>query len=110
MTFALVEETPMTLTLTELLILLVVAGICGALGKAITGFARGGILVSIALGFIGALIGVAIQRALNLPLWFTLQIGDAPPFPIIWAVLGAALFMAVIGLFTRGWGPRRYWW
>ncbi len=101
----------MSLTLTELLILLVVAGICGAVGKAISGYARGGILVSIALGFIGALIGVAIQRKLDLPLWFTLQIGDAPPFPIIWAVLGAALFMAVIGLFTGGWWrPRRYWW
>jgi uncharacterized membrane protein YeaQ/YmgE (transglycosylase-associated protein family) len=98
------------MTLTEVVILLVVAGICGALGQAITG-ARGGILVSIALGFIGAVLGMALARALDLPLWFALQVGEAPPFPIIWSVIGAALFMAVIMLLTRGWwGPRRYWW
>jgi len=33
------------------------AGICGAIGQAIAGF-QGGLLVSIAVGFIGALIGV----------------------------------------------------
>jgi uncharacterized membrane protein YeaQ/YmgE (transglycosylase-associated protein family) len=101
----------MTLTLTEIIILLVVAGICGALGQAITGYSRGGILVSIALGFIGALLGLAVVRALDLPLGLALQVGDAPPFPIIWAIAGAALFVAVIGLFTGGWGwRRRYWW
>jgi uncharacterized membrane protein YeaQ/YmgE (transglycosylase-associated protein family) len=41
------------MTLFDLLILLLVAGICGALGQAITGFSRGGCLVSIALGFVG---------------------------------------------------------
>jgi uncharacterized membrane protein YeaQ/YmgE (transglycosylase-associated protein family) len=101
----------MTLTLTEFLILLVVAGICGALGQAIVGFHRGGILVAIALGFIGALLGTWLARVLALPVWFALQVGDAPPFPIIWAIVGAALFVAVIALFSRGWyAPRHYWW
>ena len=45
------------MTLFDLLILLLVAGICGALGQAITGFSRGGCLVSIALGFVGAVVG-----------------------------------------------------
>jgi uncharacterized membrane protein YeaQ/YmgE (transglycosylase-associated protein family) len=44
----------------EFLVLLVVAGICGALGQAIAGVSRGGCIVSIALGFIGALIGMAL--------------------------------------------------
>ncbi len=101
----------MTLTLTECLILLVVAGICGALGQAIVGFRRGGILVAVALGFIGALLGTWIARVLDLPLWFALQVGDAPAFPILWAILGAALFVALIALLTRPWyAPRRYWW
>lgn len=39
------------MTLLDLLILLLVAGICGALGQAIAGYSRGGCLVSIALGF-----------------------------------------------------------
>ena len=40
------------MTLFDLLILLLVAGLCGALGQAITGYSRGGCLVSIALGFL----------------------------------------------------------
>ena len=39
----------------DLLILLIVAAVCGSLGMAISGFSRGGCLMSIALGFIGAL-------------------------------------------------------
>jgi len=38
--------------LIQLLILLLIAGVCGALGQAITGYSHGGCLVSIALGFI----------------------------------------------------------
>ncbi|MDQ1348018.1 MAG: GlsB/YeaQ/YmgE family stress response rane protein, partial [Acidobacteriota bacterium] len=47
----------MTISLPALLILLVIAAVCGALGKAIAGDVRGGLLVSIVLGFIGALLG-----------------------------------------------------
>ena len=50
------------MTLLDVLILLLVAGICGALGQAIAGYSRGGCLVSIALGFVGALLGMWIAR------------------------------------------------
>ena len=40
----------------EVLVLLLVAGVCGSIGQAIGGFSRGGCIVSIALGFIGALL------------------------------------------------------
>jgi uncharacterized membrane protein YeaQ/YmgE (transglycosylase-associated protein family) len=102
----------MTLTLTDLAILLIVAGICGAIGRAIAGGPPRGILVSIALGFIGALFGMWLARVFHLPLWYTLQIGDAPEFPIIWAIIGAAFFVAVLHLLSGGWGwrRRRYWW
>ena len=50
------------MTLFDLLILLLVAGICGALGQAITGFSRGGCLVSIALGFVGVEFGATDHR------------------------------------------------
>ena len=88
------------ITPVEFLVLLLVAGVCGALGQAVTGFSRGGILVSIALGFIGALLGVAMARALELPEPFLLQIGDVK-FPIIWSIAGAALFVAILSLLTR---------
>lgn len=88
------------MTLLDFIILLIVAGICGAIGQAITGYSHGGCLVSIALGFIGALIGVWIARALALPELLAIRVGTAG-FPIIWSIIGAALFVAVLSLFTR---------
>jgi uncharacterized membrane protein YeaQ/YmgE (transglycosylase-associated protein family) len=88
------------MTLMNFLILLLVAGLCGALGQAISGFSRGGCLVSIALGFIGAIIGTWLASALKLPELFTVQIGGKP-FPIVWSIIGSALFVAVISLLTR---------
>jgi uncharacterized membrane protein YeaQ/YmgE (transglycosylase-associated protein family) len=88
------------MTLIDLLILLLVAGVCGALGQAISGFSRGGCLVSIALGFIGAILGVWLARQLGLPELFVIPIGGRG-FPVIWSIIGSALFVAVISLFTR---------
>lgn len=88
------------MTLTSLLVLLLVAGVCGAIGQAIAGYSRGGCLASIALGFIGALFGMWIARALGLGELFALRIGGQT-FPIIWSIIGAALFVAVISLFAR---------
>ena len=84
----------------ELLVLLLVAGICGALGQAISGFSRGGCLVSIALGFVGALLGTWLSRALGLPELFVVPVAGRG-FPVIWSIVGAALFVVVIGLLTR---------
>ncbi len=58
----------------DFLVLLAVAGICGALGQAISGYSRGGCLVSIAIGFIGAVIGVWLARKLDLPEIFALNL------------------------------------
>jgi len=88
------------MTLLDLLLLLLVAGICGSLGQAISGYSRGGCLVSIALGFIGAVLGMWLARKLGLPELFPVQIGTAS-FPIIWSIVGSALFVAVITLLTR---------
>lgn len=88
------------MSLLDLLLLLLVAGVCGALGQAISGFSRGGCLVSIALGFIGALLGLWLARSFGLPEPFPVQVGGQV-FPVIWSIVGAALFVAVIGLVTR---------
>ncbi|MGH9908773.1 MAG: GlsB/YeaQ/YmgE family stress response membrane protein [Pyrinomonadaceae bacterium] len=88
------------MTLLDLVILLIVAGICGALGQAIAGYSRGGCLVSIALGFVGAVLGVWLARALQLPEILPLQVGSAN-FPIVWSIIGSALFVAIIALLTR---------
>lgn len=86
--------------LIQLLILLLIAGLCGALGQAITGYSHGGCLVSIALGFIGALLGSWMAGALGLPELLPIRVGGMS-FPIIWSIIGAALFVAVINLISR---------
>lgn len=88
------------MTILDLIVLLLIAGLCGALGQAISGFSRGGCLVSIAIGFIGALLGMWLARLLGLPELFSIQIGTTN-FPIIWSIIGAALFVAIISLLTR---------
>ena len=90
----------MTMSLTSLLLLLVIAAVCGALGKAIAGSARGGLIVSIVLGFIGALLGPWVARALKLPEPFMVNI-VGHPFPVLWSIIGAALFVAIIHLVSR---------
>ena len=79
--------------------LLIVAAICGSIGRAIVGYSHGGCLVSIALGFIGALFGKWIADILGLPLVFNLHI-SGHSFPVIWSIVGAALFVAVISLIS----------
>ncbi len=86
--------------LLDVVVLLVVAGICGALGQAITGYSRGGCLVSIALGFVGALLGMWLARMMHLPELFSVRIGTTS-FPIVWSIIGSALFVAVISLLSR---------
>ena len=88
------------MTLLDLLLLLLIAGICWSLGQAIAGYSRGGCLVSIALGFIGALIGMWLARLLGLPELIPVVIGGTR-FPIVWSIIGSTLFVAVITLITR---------
>lgn len=85
----------------EFLILLFVAGICGVIGQAIAGYSHAGCLGSIALGFIGALLGLWLARTMHLPEVFAIRIDHNVTFPVIWSIIGATLFVAVLGLFTR---------
>jgi uncharacterized membrane protein YeaQ/YmgE (transglycosylase-associated protein family) len=89
----------------DFLLLLVIAGLCGALAQAIVGYSHGGCLVAIALGFIGALIGVWIARTLGLPEVLAVHLGSFS-FPIVWSIAGSALFVAVLSMIG---GRRRRW-
>jgi len=82
------------------LLLLVIAAVCGAIGQAIAGFSRGGCLISIVMGFIGAWLGTWLATELGLPQVLTINI-DGQPFPVLWSIVGAALFSLIIGLFTQ---------
>lgn len=89
------------------LLLLLIAAVCGALGQALAGYSLGGCLISIIVGFIGAFLGVWLADALDLPTFFVLDVGEQA-FPVIWAIIGSALFALAVGLLTRRRGrPRR---
>jgi len=93
------------MTFVELLILLLIAGICGSLAQALVGYSHGGCLVSIVLGLIGALIGTWLARLAGLPEILSVQVGNQP-FPLVWSIIGAALFVAVLNLLSRRSGSR----
>ena len=88
------------MTWIDLLILLVIAGLCGAIGQAIAGFSRGGCLTAVAVGFIGALLGAWIARKLGMGEILAVSVGGTT-FPVVWSIIGATLFVAVVGLLTR---------
>ena len=85
------------MTLGGLLLLLLIAGICGSLAQALTGYSRGGCLVSIALGFVGAILGTWLARLLGLSEILAIQVGGQS-FPIVWSIIGAALFVALLNV------------
>jgi len=88
------------MTLLHFLLLLLIAGVCGSIAQALAGYSPGGCLVSIALGFIGAVLGTWLAHAMALPDLFVLQV-VGQPFPVIWSIIGASLFAAVLSLLTR---------
>lgn len=91
----------MTITLTGLVVLLVIAGICGAIGRAIGGGTRGGFLISIVVGFVGAVVGLLVANQMNLPELLRVTI-DGHSFPVVWSIIGAALFVALARLLSGG--------
>lgn len=90
----------MTLTLIEALILLLIASLCGGIGQSLVGYSAGGCLASIFVGIIGAYLGLWVARELSLPVIFAISIGGQP-FPVVWSIIGSAIFAAILGLINR---------
>lgn len=86
--------------LVSLLILLVIAALCGAAAQALAGYSLGGCLVSIVVGFIGALIGMWMAGQFGLPEPLAIDVGGRS-FPVIWSVVGGAVFAFGVGLLRR---------
>jgi uncharacterized membrane protein YeaQ/YmgE (transglycosylase-associated protein family) len=87
------------MTIFDVIILLLVASICGSVAMALGGFSRSGCFVSIAVGFVGAMIGMWLGRTFALPELFLLEIGNVR-FPIAWSIIGAVIFVVVFRLLT----------
>jgi uncharacterized membrane protein YeaQ/YmgE (transglycosylase-associated protein family) len=88
------------MSLLGFLLLLLIAAICGALGQAIAGYSLGGLLISIVVGLIGAFLGMWLATQFGLPEFFTITV-NGESFPIVWSIIGSAIFAIVVGLLTR---------
>lgn len=88
------------MSLISFLLLLLIAGICGSLGQVIAGSSRGGWVVSIVIGFIGAFLGMWIGRQLHLQEPLTVRL-DGQSYPILWSIIGSIVLVAVLSLFNR---------
>ncbi len=93
------------MSILHLLVLLLVAGICGAIAEMVVGFSPGGFVVSIIVGVIGAYLGTILASYFNLPPFLTIKVGSQT-IELVWAVLGSIVFLAVISL-IRGTSRRR---
>ena len=78
----------------HVLLLLLIAGVCGFVATKMMGAKRINIVLMVILGFIGAALGQWLAGAFNFPLLLPLEIG-ARTFPLIWALIGS---IAIIGI------------
>lgn len=87
------------MTLIGVVVLLVIAGVCGSLGAGLAGYSHLGCLTSIVLGFLGAWLGAWVARQLHLPTLWVVHV-QRESFPVVWSILGAALFAGVTSILT----------
>lgn len=87
------------MTIIGFLLLLLIAAIAGSLGQALAGYSHGGCLLSIVVGFIGAFLGLWLAQVMGLPEPFPVTI-DGETFPVLWSIIGSALFSAILSFLT----------
>ncbi len=97
----------MVLSLSAIVLFLLIAALCGAVGSSLAGARGVGLLTATGLGFIGAVLGPMIARALHLRDPFVVTV-SGHPFPVLWSILGAALVVAVLHLSYRRRVVRRW--
>ena len=95
------------MTLMGFLVLLLIAAICGSIGQSLAGYDLGGCFVSIIVGFIGAYLGMWLAGKFGLPELFAINI-QGKSFPIVWSVIGSALFTLIMALLRRAFTGTRY--
>ena len=82
------------LSLTQIVVWLVIALICGAVAQALLGYSHIGLLSATALGLLGALVGTWLASALRLPSMLTISIFGVQA-ELLWCTVGAILVIAL---------------
>jgi uncharacterized membrane protein YeaQ/YmgE (transglycosylase-associated protein family) len=78
----------------DFILYLIVAGICGAVARAIGGGTAGGFVISILVGFLGAFLGVWIARMAHLPELLVVAV-EGHRFPVVWSVIGGFILVVL---------------
>jgi uncharacterized membrane protein YeaQ/YmgE (transglycosylase-associated protein family) len=89
----------------EFLFLLLVASILGSVGAAIAGRRQLGCLTSIAVGFIGAVLGRWGADRLEIEDIWTISLSDQD-IPVFSTLVGAAVFIALLNVISGRNRPR----
>jgi uncharacterized membrane protein YeaQ/YmgE (transglycosylase-associated protein family) len=95
------------MSLVELLLLILIGAICGVIAEMIVGFSPGGFLASVAIGFLGTLIGTWLAPRVGLPAVLAVRVGGYT-IEILWAIIGAIILLLILSLFRRGYYRRPY--
>ena len=82
------------LSLTQIVVWLVIALICGAVAQALLGYSHIGLLSATALGLLGALVGTWLASALRLPQMLTINVFGVQA-ELLWCTVGAILVIAL---------------
>ena len=90
----------MNLSVESFIVLVIVGGLIGVIAEHLAGYSHAGCLTSVALGFIGALIGSWAVHQFKLPEIYMLQVGSTR-FPLVWAIIGATVLVLLLRLLKR---------
>jgi len=90
------------MTIVEFIILVLVAGVLGAVTQSLFGFKVGGFFISVILGFVGGWFGTWIAEQLNLPPIVSIHIqGVDGGFPVIWSIAGCLIITCGVAWMQR---------
>ena len=84
----------------DFVIVALVAIFCGSFAQLTSGYSRGGWVVNLGIAFCGAVAGTVLSRSLNAPEIYSIRYRMLD-FPIIYAVVGAALLLAALGFLIK---------
>ena len=80
--------------------LVVVAVVVGAIGQFLTGYSRGGLLVSVITAFVGALAGPWVADYFGWAEPIYVPLGHVQ-FPLVTSAAGALILVVIVNLLTK---------
>ena len=88
------------MNLIDVLLTVLVAVICGTFAQLTSRYSKGGWIVNLGIGFLGALAGVVVSRSLNARVIYDLTVGTTS-FPVIYSIIGSVAVLAAINFFVK---------